>query len=279
MATVSLSKPLIINFTPTGLIPTKSMTPHVPISPAEIIEQTHQVYELGITVVHLHARNPDETPTLECRIYEEILLGINKFCPGLVTCLSLSGRAISDWRKRLDPISLRADMGSLTLSSLNFSQQASLNSPSIISQLLERMNECGVTPELEVFDTGMINYANYLVKKGLLLPPLYFNIILGGVATAQFHPVLVDYMNNQLPQGSLVSLGGIGDYQGAVLEYAVKNGFGVRVGLEDNIYLDKGRQKMATNLQLVNMVHSFAHQYNRRVMPSIEFRNFLKSGV
>ena len=134
---------LIINFTPTGMVPTKAMNPSVPIDVMEIIEEVHQAYEEGITLVHLHARDEHGEPTYKKAVYESIVNGVRDHCKDLVICLSLSGRNFNEFEKRSEPLELMPDMGSLTLSSLNFSTQASVNAPDMIMRLAEKMNEYG----------------------------------------------------------------------------------------------------------------------------------------
>ena len=146
---------LVINFTPTGMIPTKKMTPHVPVSVSEIVEDVHKATELGITMVHLHARDAKTgEPTYEKEVYGEIIEGIRKYAPYLVICVSLSGRNINKLELRADPLSLegflKPDYGSLTLSSLNFNNTASINSPETVQGLAAIMKEKGIVPELEV---------------------------------------------------------------------------------------------------------------------------------
>ena len=167
---------LIIDFTPTGMIPTKSITPHVPVTASEIIEDIHLAWELGITKVHLHARSSEnESPAYDKAIYAKIIEGIRKFAPDLVVCVSLSGRTFIKFEERSDALdldgALKPDMGSLTLSSLNFNKIASINTPDMIQSLAEKMLKLGIVPELEAFDAGMINYAKYLIKEGLLSRP------------------------------------------------------------------------------------------------------------
>ena len=128
---------LIVNFTPTGMIPTKEMTPHVPVLADEIVADVKKACELGITMVHLHAREPEtEEPTYKKELYAEIIGGIREFAPELIICVSLSGRNFKALSQRADPLylkdNLKPDMGSLTLSSLNFNQTASLNAPSMV---------------------------------------------------------------------------------------------------------------------------------------------------
>ena len=120
-------QPLIINFVPTGMIPSKKMTPYVPVSSTEIVEQVAEANELGITLVHLHARDEAGLPTWKASVYEKIFSGIRKYCPDLVICASLSGRNAHEFENRSEVLQLLPDMGSLTLGSLNFIKTASLN--------------------------------------------------------------------------------------------------------------------------------------------------------
>lgn len=271
---------LIINFTPTGMIPTKEMTPHVPVTVQEIIEDVHEAVEIGITMVHLHARD-EETgkPTYKADVYGDIIAGIRKFANDLIICVSLSGRTFSEFEKRSEPLklegNLKPDMGSLTLSSVNFNQEASISSPEMIQALAREMKLRGILPELEAFDVGMINYAKYLEKKGLLEPPHYFNLILGNIACAQVDLLHIGVMVHDLPPNSLWSLGGVGDHQLMANSVAIATGGGVRVGLEDNIWHDPARTKLARNADLVRRIHRLAEANERKVMTPAELRKLL----
>lgn len=262
---------LIVNFTPTGMVPTKAMNPHVPISVQEIIEEVHQAYELGITIAHLHARDEEGEPTYKREVYAKIMAGVRTHCPDLVICLSLSGRNFNEFEKRSQPIELMPDMGSLTLSSLNFTRQASVNSPDMIMQLSEKMNQYGVHPELEVFDLGMIQYGKYLIQKNLIQPPYYFNIIFGNIAgmQSQFHSMGAVMMD--LPDTSYWAFGGIGDQQLKANTMAIAMGGGVRVGLEDNLYYDAAKSRLATNLDLIRRIKEIASLFERRIMAPATF--------
>jgi 3-keto-5-aminohexanoate cleavage enzyme len=254
---------LIVNFTPTGMIPTKDMTPHVPITVQEIVEDVHQAVEIGITMVHLHARDEETVlPTYKAEVYARIIEGVRKFSGDLVMCVSLSGRAFTDFEKRAECLQLegdvKPDMGSLTLSSLNFNQQASMNSPEMIRALAVEMKGRGILAELEAFDAGMINYAKYLDSRGLLEPPHYFNLILGNIACAQAD-----------------LLGGVGDCQLGMNAIAIAMGGGVRVGLEDNIWYDPARTKLARNSDLIHRIHRLAEANERKIMTPAELRRHL----
>lgn len=262
---------LIINFAPTGMIPTKQMNPNVPVYPQEIVEQVHEAYEVGITIAHLHARDKNGVPTYKREVYREIVEGVRKYCPELVVCLSLSGRNFNEFEKRSEPLELLPDMASLTLSSLNFTGQASVNAPGMIKALAGRMQELGVSPELEIFDLGMINYAHYLIKKGLITPPYYFNIITGNIASLQTDLAQVGMAIQALPSESYWALGGIGNDQLKANAIAIATGGGVRTGLEDNLYADNARSILATNIMLIKVVHQIAKIHQRPVMTGKEF--------
>jgi uncharacterized protein (DUF849 family) len=271
----------ILNFAPTGLIPTREMTPHVPVRPAEIVNQVLDVADLGVSMVHIHARDPATgKPTHAKEVYGKIIGGIRKRRKDLILCVSTSGRVFNRFDKRSDCLNLegdlKPDLGSLTLSSLNFNKQASVNSPQMIQDLARRMLEKGIKPELEAFDLGMINYAKYLIQKGLLEPPYYFNLILGNIACAQADILHLGLMINELPEDSIWSVGAVGDSQLRMNSIAIAAGGGVRVGLEDNIWYDEERTKLATNRELVERVVYIARSMGREPLSPREARRLLK---
>jgi len=271
---------LIINFTPTGMIPTNAMTPHVPITVDEIVADVREAVQIGITMVHLHARlESNGAPTSKAEVYGEIIGRIREFAPDLVIGVSLSGRTLKEFAQRAAPLNLtgelKPDLGSLTLSSLNFNRVASMNAPEMIQRLAQEMKSRGILPELEAFDAGMINYAKYLERKGLLDPPHYFNLLLGNIACAQADLLHAGIMIRDLPAESLWSLAGIGNAQFMMNAVAIVSGGGVRVGLEDNIWFDQGRARLATNADLIRRIHRLAKAGDRKVMSSQELRRRL----
>lgn len=274
------NKKFILNFTPTGMIPTKQMTPHVPVQPDEIIQQVLEAAELGVNMVHLHARDPETgEPTYKKEIYAEIVSGIRKANKDIVLGVSTSGRNLTEFDKRSECLELKGDakpdFGSLTLSSLNFNNQASINSPEMIQNLAKKMLESGIKPELEVFDLGMINYAKYLIRKGLLKDPYYFNLILGNIACAQPTMLNLGLMINELPEDSIWSVGGIGNWQLQMNAMAIVSSGGVRVGLEDNIYFDQERSCLALNRELIERVLVVAKALGRKPYSHKEAREVL----
>ena len=211
--------PFVLNFTPTGMVPRREHSPHVPLDPQEIAEQVCEAAAVGVTVVHLHARDADGTPTHEPAVYARIIEGIRASHPDLVICVSLSGRLRGDFESRAAPLQLtgavKPDMASLTLASMNFSRDASINTPEMVGRLAREMLARGLARELEVFDTGMVNYARILAARGLIQPPFYFNLILGNAASAQADPLSLSAMLAMLLQPGLWAAGGIGRAQTA----------------------------------------------------------------
>jgi 3-keto-5-aminohexanoate cleavage enzyme len=129
---------------------------------------------------------------------------------------------------------------------------------------------------LEAFDAGMINYAKYLTSRGVLRPPHYFNLILGNIACAQADLLHVGVMIKDLPTESYWSLGGVGNAQLMMNSLAIAVGGGVRVGLEDNVWFDQKRTKLASNADLLHRVRSLIEANGHGVMSPSLFRRLLK---
>ena len=271
---------VIINFTPTGMIPTKEMTPHAPLSPEEIIRDVLESRKYGVSMVHLHARGEDGKPTWKKEVYAKIIDGIREVDTDLILGVSTSGRNWPELEKRAECLELKGDtkpdMASLTLSSLNFNKQASINTPQMIQMLAKKMLDNGIKPELEAFDIGMINYAKYLYTQDLIPPPFYFNLILGNIACAQANILNLGLMINELPENSVWSVGGVGDAQLKMNVNGIINGGGVRVGLEDNIYLTPKRDKLATNMELLERIHNITNALHLEIATPEEVRRILK---
>jgi uncharacterized protein (DUF849 family) len=252
------------------------MTPHVPIQPAEIAADVARAIEVGITAVHLHARDTDGTPTWKRDIYADIISRIREVAPDLVIAVSTSGRAWSDLDKRADVLSLtgdlKPDVASLTLSSMNFIDGPSVNAPETIRALARIMKERGITPELEVFDLGMLNFARVLRKEGLLVGVVPANLFFGNIAGMQ--PTLIEMAaaTSSVPDDVMWCGAGIGVYQGISQLLSVAAGGGVRVGLEDGIHFDRARRQLATNVSLVERTHRMLELAGRRMMTPGEYR-------
>lgn len=268
-------EPLVINLAPTGLVPNREQTPHIPLTPSEIAADVLRCVELGVSMVHLHAREPSD----DCSVFADIITRIRKKSPEVVVITSTSGRRMKEVERRASTIYLegdaKPDMASLTLGSMNFSTEASVNDPKTIMRLAEIMLERGIRPELEIFDLGMVNVAKILIDKGLIAPPFYFNILLGNPATAQATLLHIAAIVNELPPQSVWSLGGIGRFQLKANALGVVMGNGVRVGLEDNLWLDDARTQLATNAQLVERIVAQANALGRPIASVESVREML----
>lgn len=272
--------PLLVNFTPTGMLPTKADCASVPISPSEIVEDVRAACDIGVTSVHLHARDEvTGAPTYRAEVFAEIIGGIRAFAPELVIAVSTSGRQYQEFEKRSEVLNLtgweKPDMASLTLSSLNFNNTASVNAPEMIQALARRMQEAGIKPELEAFDAGMINYAKYLAQKEVLRPPFCFSLIFGNIACAQADFLSMGLLLSSLPPDSVAQFGGVGRSQFPVNAIAVAAGYGVRVGLEDNYWYDDARTTLASNRMLLERIRSLSSACGRDIMRPAELRRRL----
>ena len=260
----------IINFTPTGTQTTRSNS-FAPLTPNEIIDSVYEANEIGISIVHLHAR--DEVTlenTYKKEVYQRIIEGIKIYCPELLICVSLTGRNFPELEKRSEVLQLLPDMGSLTMSSLNFPSGTSINQPEMILSLINEMDKYGVQPEIECFDTGMLNYTNYIISKNILTPPYHINIILGNMYNGQCDLGTLSTIKNNLPSNSFTCLGGIGSQQLKSTTYGLLDFDGIRIGLEDNLYY-KDKVK-TTNMELLKRAHRIMNELDMKHYTSKELR-------
>lgn len=260
----------IVNFTPTGTQTTRNNS-LAPLTVNEIIEEVHHANEVGISIVHLHAR--DEVTlenTYRKEVYQKIIEGVKKHCPELLICVSLTGRNFPELEKRSEVLQLYPDMGSLTMSSLNFPTGASINQPEMILSLIQEMDKYGVQPEIECFDSGMLNYTNYLIGKNILKAPYHINVILGNIYNGQCDLGTLSTIKTNLPDNSFTCIGGIGSQQIKSVTYGLLDFDGVRIGLEDNLYY-RGREK-ATNVELLKRVHRIMDELDMEHYTSLELK-------
>jgi uncharacterized protein (DUF849 family) len=271
----NFSRKLIIQLAPTGMVPRKADTPHVPVTPEEIVEDTCQAYQKGVSVVHVHARDELENPTHKKEVYGEIFAGIRKKCPGIVICATTSGRTDSDLGHRTEVLELEPEMASLTPGCVNFFKSPSINTLDDIKYLARAMDGHGVKPELEIFEPGFINTIRYLVEKGYLHPPLHFNLLLGSPGGMPAEIRDLAYLVDSLPPGCTWSATGIGRFQSRINVAALLMGGHVRVGLEDSTYYDHRKRILATNEQLVGRIAGIAEELDREIASPAEAREIL----
>jgi len=274
-----MPEPLIINLAPTGMVPTKDSTPHVPVSADEIVADVERCHALGVSIVHVHARDEDGRPTHRREYFEPVIEGIRRVDPELVVCVTCSGRFVSSVDDRADVLELegdaRPDMASLTLGSNNFQRQASVNPPEVIKELAERMAERGIKPELEVFEPGMVDFARHLCGRSFIEEPCYVNVLLGNLGTSPATPGSLNAFLALMPESWTWAVAGIGRYQLKANMLGIAAGGHVRVGLEDNIWWDTARTELATNHALVGRVAQLAEIAERPIATPREARERL----
>lgn len=271
---MNASNKLIINAAITGTVLYTSDTPHLPVSMDDIVECSRQVRAAGAAIVHLHARNPDQSPCYDPQVYCELVRRVRE-ATDLMVCVSLSGRYVTDLDVRASGLASKPDMASLTVGSMNFMTQPSVNSPETIRGLAERIHAAGTVPEIEVFEAGFINYANYLIRKGVLKPPHYFNILLGSLGAAPLDLIGLGHMVSMLPPEAIWSVGGLGQFQLDANVMAIAAGGHIRVGLEDNIFFDRERNDLADNVRLVSRIAGISREMGREPATPEEARRIL----
>ncbi len=269
---------LIINVAPTGIVPTREMNPNVPLTPDEIASEAFKAYRLGASIIHIHARE-NENPSHKKEIYKEIIQRIREKCEDLIITVSTSGRKATDTSERMDVLELsgdsKPDMASLTLGSLNFIDGYSLNPHETIILLLNTMISNGIKPELEIFDTGMANYARYLFKKQILKGTHYSNLILGSLGTMPASPKNMVHIVDELPDQLIWACTGVGRYAFEAQCLSISMGGHVRVGIEDSLFMDKDKLMPATNEKLIARVRGVAEAMEKEIATPKEVRELL----
>ena len=266
---------LIITLAPTGMIPTKEDTPYVPITPEEIARDTYEAYKLGVSIVHVHARDEFGKPTYKKDVFEMIFSEIRRKCPDVIICATTSGRVYPQVEHRTEVLDLQPEMASLTVGSLNFPQHPSVNSMETIKKIALVMKEKGILPELEIFEPGFINTAKYLARRGYLKTPLHFCLLLGSLGSMPANISDLTYLTQLLPSECSWSATGIGRFQVQINVAAILMGGHVRVGIEDSIYYKYPREELATNVKLVERVVKIAKELNREIATPKETREML----
>ena len=270
---------LIINAALTGIIPTKEQNPHVPLTPQEIAEDVKKVYDLGASIVHIHARDKDGNPFHKKEIYKEIIGRIREKCEDVIITVSTSGRRTKDLKDRMEVLELdgefKPDMASLTLGSMNFKEDCTMNPPESIILFLDSMRSSGIKPELEIFDTGMANYAKYLFKRGYLQGTYYCNLLLGSLGTMPATPRNLIHLTDELPEKLIWGATGVGRFAFEIQCLSIAIGGHVRVGIEDSIYMDRDTLELATNEKLVLRIRTVAEAMGREIATPKEARKIL----
>lgn len=264
---------LIITAALTGAEVTRDDNPNLPITPVEIAEAAYQCYRSGASVVHLHVRNEDETPTQAVEIYKKTIGLIKAECD-LIIQVSTGGAVGMTAEERLQPVYLKPEMATLSTGSVNFGDDVFMNPPAYLEEFAKVMMEQGVKPEIEAFDVGMINSALQLVKRGYISEPLHFDFVMGVPGGIPGTIKNLQHMAESIPTGSTWTVAGMGRTELPLGTAAIIMGGHVRVGFEDNIYYEKGLLA-DSNAQLVERIVRVAQIHSRPVASPDEARKIL----
>jgi 3-keto-5-aminohexanoate cleavage enzyme len=271
-----MSQPCIISVAITGSLPGKAQNPAVPISVAEQIESTHEAFEAGAALVHVHVRDDAGKPSSDPARFEQVLAGVRRHCPGMIVQFSTGGRG-RQLSERGSMLHLKPDMASLATGSVNFPSSVYENPPDFVESLAREMSAHGIKPEVEIFDVAMLYNAVELSKAGLLRPPLHVQFVLGLKNALPARRELLEFLIGELrallPDATWTAAG-IGRHQLTVNHWALELGGHARTGFEDNVRFDEHR--LATsNAELVARVAALAKQYGRRHASAVEARALL----
>ena len=259
-----MSKPCIITVAITGAVPKKEDNPAVPVTPAEQIESTHEAYETGASLVHIHVRNEDQSPGSDPEKFAQVQEGVSKYCPGMIIQFSTGGRG-RGLAERGAMLSLCPDMASLATGSVNFPTSIYENPPSFIDELASEMLKFDIKPEVEIFDVAMLYNAVSLVRRGLLATPPHVQFVMGIPnalpARRQLLEFLISELEELLPDATWTAAG-VARHQFTVNQWCLELGGHCRTGLEDNIKFDRYRLAQS-NAELVQKIVDVADQHHR----------------
>jgi 3-keto-5-aminohexanoate cleavage enzyme len=271
-----MSTPCIITCAITGSLPKKADNPAVPVTPAQQIESTHEAFEAGAALVHLHVRNDDGSHTSSPERFALVQEGIRRHCPGMIIQFSTGGRSGAG-QERGAHLKLRPDMGSLATGSVNFPTRVYDNSPDLIDWLAGEMREHGVKPEVEAFDLSMIFQAAKMEADGRITGTLHVQFVMGIKNAMPVDGEVFDFYVKTLrrlsPRATFTGAG-IGKDALKVALWSMAAGGHVRTGMEDNVRLDKDTLA-PSNAALVRQVVAQMDAYGCRPATPTEARTIL----
>ena len=269
--------PVVVAVAITGSVPRKKDNPAVPILPAEQVESTHEAYEAGATLVHIHVRNDDETPSSDPERFAAVQQVVRRHCPGMIVQFSTGGRG-RDPSARGSALYLRPDMASLSTGSVNFPTIVYENHTTLVVDLATKMKEFGIRPEIEIFDLSHLHGAKRLVEQGLIDERPHVQFVMGVQNALPAEEPLLDILLGELkrvlPRATWTAAG-IGRNQAQVMDWALARGAdAVRTGLEDNVRVTKERLAKS-NAELVALAVETIGRHGRTVATPEEARRIL----
>ena len=266
---------LIITACICGAEVTKEHNPAVPYTVEEIANEAYGAYKAGASIIHLHVRYDDGTPTQDVERSRECFEAIRAKCPDVIIQPSTGGAVGMSNDERLQPITLMPEMATLDCGTCNFGgDDIFVNTENMIKDFGEKMIARGIKPEVEVFDKGMIDMANRLCKKGYIKAPMHFDFVMGVNGGISGEPRDLVFMKESIPQGSTWTVAGVGRYEFPMAVMGILMGGHVRVGFEDNVYLSKG-VLAKSNAELVEKVVRLAKEFGREIATPDEAREIL----
>ena len=271
-----MTLPCIITVAITGAVPTKADTPAVPVTPSEQIESTHEAYEAGASLVHVHVRDADQAPSSDPALFGQVMEGVRRNCPGMIVQFSTGGRG-REQHLRGACLARGPDMASLATGSVNFPKGIYENPPDFVEDLAQSMLDNNIKPEIEVFDLAMLYSAAALAKKGLLKTPAHVQFVFGVPNALPARRSILEFMVAELADvlpGATWTAAGIGRHQLEVNRWCLEMGGHCRTGLEDNIKFDKDRLAKS-NAELVARLGDLCGEYGRHPASAEEVRSLL----
>ena len=266
---------LIITAAISGAEVTKEHNPAVPYTVEEVGKEALAAYEAGASIIHLHVREDDGTPTQCKERYAVCIEEIKRLCPDAIIQPSTGGAVGMSSEERMQPLELYPEMATLDCGTVNFGgDEIFVNTENMIKEFGQNMIDRQIKPEVEVFDKGMIDTAIHLNKKGFILSPMHFNFVVGVNGGIAATPRDVIFMKDSIPPGSTFTVSGIGRATFPMAVLAIISGGHVRVGFEDNIYLEKG-VLAKSNAELVAKVVRLAKELGREIATPKEAREIL----
>ncbi|MCJ7688274.1 MAG: 3-keto-5-aminohexanoate cleavage protein [Clostridiaceae bacterium] len=266
---------LIITAAICGAEVTKEHNPNVPYTVLEIATEAEKAYNAGASIIHLHVRKDDGTPTQDRERFKACIEAIKTRCPDAIVQPSTGGAVGMSNAERLQPVDLKPEMATLDAGTCNFGgDEVFVNTENTIKEFGKKMIELSVKPEIEVFDKGMIDMAIRLQKKGFIKSPMHFNFVMGVNGGISATPRDLVFMEGSIPTGSTFTVSGIGRYEFQMAAMAIIMGGHVRVGFEDNIYIEKGIPAKS-NAELVERVVRIAKELGREIATPQETRKIL----
>jgi 3-keto-5-aminohexanoate cleavage enzyme len=266
---------LIITAAICGAEVLKEHNPAVPYTVEECVREARTAYDAGASIIHLHVRYDDGTPTQDKERFRVIMDAIAEACPGVIIQPSTGGAVGMTNDERLQPTELNPEMATLDCGTLNFGgDEIFENTENTIKYFGERMIERGIKPELEVFDKSMIEMALRLEKKGYIKKPLHFDFVMGvngGIGGSLRDFV---FLRGSIPSDATYTVAGLGRFEMPLAAAAIIDGGHVRVGFEDNVYISKG-VLAKSNGELVEKVVRLARELGREIAGPAEAREIL----